>query len=977
MSDSRSARPAAALAGNTNARVLPAVPLPNGARWRVRLLGGLDIEDAQGERHARFPSRAIAALLARLALAPERDHAREELVELLWPGVELAVGRNRLRQALSTLKSLLEPAGESTAVLVADRQRLRVAPGALACDAREFEAALRERRWEEARKLYRGELMPGHYDDWVHDERVRLHHLFERLERQLEQGAALEARDTAAAEPSAVTPAGRPAPSAAPAPPAAPVLAAPQPLLPSYLTRWFGAPALLRRLRDEVEAHRLVTLLGPGGAGKTRLAVELAQSLRAAPGHEDGHRGDGTGVGVGASAAFDAVVFVSLLGATAPDAIVDEVMTAMALRSQPGLAADAVLRQALAGRRALIVLDNLEHLLPGAAAPVLMLTEALPQAHWLCTSRRRLDVDGERQFLLDALPLPPAPPAHPAALAEAAASPAVQLFVDRARAVRADFHLGARNASVVAALAHALGGVPLAIELAAARVRSFTPSEMLLRLTRAGAAAADGSGHEAGTPALDLLVRAGTRGARDSRHASMQAVIGWSWAQLEAADARLLAASTVFGGSFTAAALAFVAADDDAALRLDTLQGHSMLRAEDSEDESALRFALLPPVREYAAAQLGAEEGARLRARHRQWLMQWAAAFGPTPPLAQLRSEVPNLAAAMAGALHDGVPEEALQALVALRRALADVALPPNLLDLFARLLDAGRGDDELRSRGYTLLGLLGARVGRPSARADVEKGVALAPHTSSARARALHAAASVRWRLAHDAAGALALINEAKSAHVDDETEASLLSLRGAIAGAHERDYVRSEALQREAFKLWQQLGNRHALTSGHYNLAICATRLQHNDEALEHLRAACDSARALGDWQQLSLSLNVRGNVHAQQQDWEAAWAAYREAAALAWAALETRALLYALWNAPHALAQSGHAEAAARLMSFAATTWAAQFGKLKADDLDEIEGVRRRVSAQLGAERCAVLWTEGETLTLADAVRLLRDG
>jgi len=997
-----------------------------GARWRVRVLGGVDVEGPQGERHQRFPSRAIAALLARLALAPERAHAREELVELLWPGVELSVGRNRLRQALSTLKSLLEPAGDAVAapVLVADRVHVRVAPGALACDVREFEAALRERRWAAARELYRGELMPGHYDDWVQEERLRLESLFDRIERQMTMppgpmpGVAASPAPSASAGGAPLAKATR----ATPATSAAPATLAPtaaQPLLPSYLSRWFGAPALLRRLHAEVSAHRLVTLLGPGGAGKTRLAVELARALRETP--------EATGTAAGhdtpAASAFDLVAFVSFVGVTSAESFVDQVLAALSVRAQAGLAGTAALRQALAKRRALIVLDNLEHLLPDATARVLRLADELPQAHLLVTSRRRLDVEGERAFQIDALALPPAPP-QPVTLADAAASPAVQMFVDRARVARTDFHLSARNATVLSALVHALGGVPLALELAAARVRTFSPSEMLQRLTRGpvgatgvpvgavGASGAIGAAGTAGTtstagrtsttrgaagsggsgtPALDLLARAGPRGPRDGRHASMEAVIAWSWAQLEPADARLLCASTVFGGPFTAAALAYVAEDDDAALRLDSLQSHSMLRAEAATDDpdGPLRFALLPPVREFAAAQVealfgedgqrgaGADAAARQRARHRRWLVQWARGFGPTPPLAELRAEIPNLSAALTGALHDGLPEEALQVVVALRPALADVALPEGLLDTLAAALASGRGDTDLRSRAWTLLGLLGARVGRASARADVDQGVALAVSTSPARARALHAAASLRWRLSGDAAGALALINEAKAGlRADDETRASLLALSGAIAGAHERDHLRAQALQREAFALWQQLGNRHALTSGHYNLAICAERLKHWDEALAHLHAACDSARELGDWQQLSLALNVLGNTRCGLRDWTGALAAYREAVEHAWAALETRALLYALWNAPYTLSRLRCPDAAARLMGFASSTWAAQFGALKADDRAEIRRARRLVTAQVGAVRCAAAWAEGERATLAEAVAWMRE-
>ncbi len=158
-----------------------------GVRWRVRLLGAVDAVAVAapapaGTTQSRWPTRAVAALLARLALGPDRLHPREELVELLWPGVSLSVGRNRLRQALSALKALLESRDAAVApVLMADHFAIRVAPGALACDVLDFERCLRSGRVEAARALYRGDLMPGHYDEWVLDERRRLAALRERL----------------------------------------------------------------------------------------------------------------------------------------------------------------------------------------------------------------------------------------------------------------------------------------------------------------------------------------------------------------------------------------------------------------------------------------------------------------------------------------------------------------------------------------------------------------------------------------------------------------------------------------------------------------------------------------------------------------------------------------------------------------------------------------------------------------------------
>ena len=269
----------------------------------MRLLGAVEAQ-GPGRNLSRWPSRAVVLLLARLALAPDRIHPREELVDMLWPGVALEVGRNRLRQVLSTLKSLLE-AGSGTAVIEADRQALRVVPGALACDARDFERHLRAGAWEEAAATYRGDLLPGFYDDWVLTERGRLSALAERLETMPQL----------------------PAPSArTPMAPAAPTPGQ----LPAFWTRLFGTELSATRLRDLVRHQRLVTVLGAGGSGKTRLAVEAARALqdRLAWAAEGGEAGS----------TFDHVAFVSLVDCSDAARAVDAIASALQVTGREPLA---------------------------------------------------------------------------------------------------------------------------------------------------------------------------------------------------------------------------------------------------------------------------------------------------------------------------------------------------------------------------------------------------------------------------------------------------------------------------------------------------------------------------------------------------------------------------------------------------------------------------------------------------------------
>ena len=944
-----------------------AVPARGAApRWRVRLLGAVQAFDGT-ERIDRLPARAVAALLARLASQPERAHAREELVELLWPGVALDVGRNRLRQALSTLKSLLEPRDRPGATaVIADRLHLRVAPGAIECDAHRFERLVRDGRDDEALALYGGEFMPGYYDEWIVDERLRLAALHTRLtHRTAADPRRAGATTTLGTQRSAAASApGHPAP----------------PSLPNYLTRLFGAELPAARLRAQVLAHRLVTLIGPGGSGKTRLAVEVAAALRDGdawtPPKNDGASTTAPG--------FDGVAFVPLVACNDAEQVAAAIVAALALPASGDTATSLAdrLAGALAGRRLLLVLDNLEQL-AGKVEPLLAeLLTRLPALHLLTTSRRALEIDGERCVPVEPLPVP----AADAGLALAAASPTVALFVDRARAARADFHLGARNHADIVALVRALQGMPLAIELAAARVRSFAPREMLQRLQPAGTAHRPAGA----TPGLDLLSRNAPRSGLDPRHASMQRTIEWSWQLLAPDERELLCALTVFRGGCTAQAVRALAQGGDEAgadalqLRLDALVSHSLVAAPPVEQGArldALRFRLYEPIREFAAARLPEARAAHWRERHRAWMLAWADASATTPDLAEVRAEQGNLEAALATALIDDVPGQAVDLLLRLRHVLADVELPASAMNHAERAV-AACADRLLQSRGLTLLGPLLLLAGRSesalaAARAGLAGLTALpAADDPALRARALHSLARVLWRSQRDAAGALALIDEAEPlarAATDLDLQASLLALRGFICNATEGDHARAHALHEQALVLWQRQGNRHAVHSGLYNLAVSLQQARRNAEALALLERLCASALELHDWRRLSQACNVAGNALCDLRRWPEAAQMLREALRLAWQTMAPYELAYPLWNLPRALAHLRQPERALRLASFAAGYWERGFGKLTDADRRDLVRARRLAARQLDAARLGAAWAEGATLELADAVAL----
>jgi predicted ATPase len=943
--------------------------LPPGAVepvWRVHLLGGLQLGDGR-RLVTRLPSRAVTALLARLAMAPERLHAREELIEMLWPGVEPAVGRNRLRQALSTLKSQLESPG-AAAVLQADRLGVRVVPGALACDVRAFEAHVRAGRHAEAAAAYRGELLPGFYDEWIHAERQRLATLFEQLPLQ---APAVAAR-----------PGGAPAAAAFAAKallPSAPALSEPalplrkgedaapaRVVLPSYLTRMFGAKSAGAALRQRVLTHRLVTLIGPGGAGKTRLAVEVAHSLR-----------DAAGWPAPVSVSFQPfglIAFVPLLSCSTRAQVLDALQRALQIQSEAHAPLD-MLVAAIAGRRALLVLDNFEQLVGVAEDVVAALLSRLPALHVIVSSRRPLGIDGEEEW-----PVPPLPlPAEGADLAAAAANPAVALFVERARAVRSDFHLHARNSDTVAALVRALEGMPLAIELAASRVRSIAPADMLQRLAGPG------------TPRLELLARSGPRGAVDARHASMQRAIEWSWDQLDPASAAMLSALTVFEGSFSAAAaLALVSRDDagvpaaaegapllgaqEASRCIDELVAVSLLTV-NSADET-WRFGMYQPIREFAASRLAAGAARHHRARLRRWAQSWVQALPPTPPMQALRQEMPNLCAALASAVQDGVPGEGIELLLQLRRCLEDVALPgaglQHAVDAVAQC-----ADPLLRARGHSLLGPLLFNAGQGEAALHhAGLGLQCAELDAGQRARALHALARVRWRSRRRADEVEPLLEEALALagpSADADLLAGLTALRAFVTNAHHRDRVAGERLHAQALALWERLGNRHAINSGRYNLAVCAMNDGRNAEALARIEPVIAAARELQDWRRLSQAFNVRGNIRTGQRDWAAAVADYQDCIRIAWEQMAVFDLAHGLWNLPRPLARLRQPERAARLMSFAAHFWRTRFGDLADDDRIEMHRVQRLVARQIDLPTRLRCEEDGERLELARAVAL----
>ncbi|HET7478739.1 MAG TPA: helix-turn-helix domain-containing protein [Rubrobacteraceae bacterium] len=402
------------------------------------------------------------------------------------------------------------------------------------------------------------------------------------------------------------------------------------PALPAPLTLLIG------RERDvavvdsllEGDGARLLTLTGTGGVGKTRLALEVAGQAR--------------------ERFPDGVAFVPLAPVADPALLVPTVVQILGLREAGGETMRELVQRHLRGKRLLLVLDNFEHLLE-AAPEISVLLSTVPSLKILATSRAPLRVRGEHEYPVAPLAVP-----YPTRVTDTdvvAAAPSAQLFAERAREAAPSFSLTRKNAAAVAAICWRLDGLPLALELAAARVRFLGPTELLSR--------------------LDQVLQA--EGARDlpERQRTMRATLDWSYGLLSEEEKPLFGHLSVFAGGFTLEAAEAVGAQvDETGTRevlglLEGLVAQSLVMAEASPEggeADETRYGMLEPVRQYARAKLEeVGEGEEERRRHAMFFLDLVERAAPelrgpwqVEWLHRLDAEHGNLRAAMAWALSAG-----------------------------------------------------------------------------------------------------------------------------------------------------------------------------------------------------------------------------------------------------------------------------------------------------------------------------------
>jgi len=848
---------------------------------RVWLLGGFRVSVGSrsiGEDNWR--RRKAAALVKLLALAPGHRRDRKWVMDLLWPELDTIAAANNLHHVLHHARRTLEPANDAPAgasrhLLLQGGQLALCPDGPLWVDVEAFQqasAAARRARepapYRAVIDLYVGELLPeDRHEMWaeerreelrrtyldllvelaaLHEERaeyepaiealrsvvaqdppqevahaglMRLYSLagrpqealrqFERLEKALSGGfgrkphqASRRLREEIAAGrlPRSPVPLGRSKPEDPPS--------VGRHNLPSNRTSFVDRERERVELKRELAMTRLLTLTGSGGTGKTRLAQEVAKDL----------------VGVYP----DGVWLVQLAGLSEPELVAQVVAATLGVRERPGRPLSATLAEDLRTKDLLLILDNCEHLIEAVAGLTNELLGACPKLRILATSREPLRVPGEVVRGVPSLPVPE--PTDPALLSkEGLARFAVtRLFLQRAHRMREeDPPFSRKGLQAVARICRRLEGIPLAIELAAARTATLSVEQIEERLENS----------------LKLLTT-GFRTA-DPRHRTLRATLDWSYALLSEAERVLLRRLSVFAGGWTLEAAEAVGSGEggghsDVLDPLSRLVDKSVVAVEEGE-HGVMRYTMLEPVRQYAREKLreSGEEDA-LQGRHAGFFLVLVEEAEPEMSgpdqeawLRRLKREHANLRVALAWALDPAVTEP--------REHRTELGLRlAGALGYFWAVYGPGEG------RGWLEQGIAkGGGMPKPAlGKALYEAGWIALFQGASDRALALLEEALTLFRELGDRRGVATSITKLGAALLlrGDMEGAAVLSeeaeaLRGepldrwvlawlttflAMAALNEGDYERSVALGTEGLAIYRELGDKRGIVICHVGMGL-----------------------------------------------------------------------------------------------------------------------------------------------------------
>lgn len=604
---------------------------------------------------------------------------------------------------------------------------------------------------------------------------------------------------------------------------------------------------------------RLVTLTGAGGSGKTRLAVEIGRALQ--PHFLDG------------------VWMVELARIAGGDHVVQAVAAVFQLQERRDRSLVDSLTNHLAGKRLLLILDNCEHVIDACAQLAATLLRHCPQLNILATSREELQIGYERVFPVAPLAVPDRQSTpSPEQLLEYGA---VRLFVERARLARPGFEPAEANATIVAEICRRLDGIPLAIELAAARMHILTVEQLAAN--------------------LDDRFRVLAGGSRTAlpRQQTMWAAIDWSFRLLDATEQVIFRRLGVFAGSFSLEAAERVCATEDILRLLSRLVSKSLIVVEwDSPgtQSHSTRYFLLETIREYAAARLQeAGEEATMRRRHLDWVLDFALAtqialhertIEQKQWVARIDEEYPNIRAALAWSEQGEVAatEQGLRLAEVLGSYWVIRGFYSEIAGWFVRMLRHDIPDQALRARSLLEAGTLMERLGKfAEAQEYIEACLAIAEKHDDTRtmSHAFGCLALLAGRHGDFTTRQVALYRRSLDLARKSGDPASIAGVLGALAAvlAVRGDARQGRQLIEEALAIWRQLGIQQNIAAALKGL--WSIEYMHGDPecAAGYLHESLAICREIGYKSGIGSALNNLGETARFRGDYAPARQYYEE--------------------------------------------------------------------------------------------------
>jgi predicted ATPase/class 3 adenylate cyclase len=728
--------------------------------------------------------------------------------------------------------------------------------------------------------------------------------------------------------------------------------------LPIQLTSFIGRESEMEEVQRLLGATRLLTLTGAGGTGKTRLALQVAAELL--------------------SEYPEGAWFVDLSPLTEGALVPQAVAAVLSVREEPGRPAVQTLVEALQARKLLLLLDNCEHLLPACGELVTALLRRCPGVRVLATSREGLGITGEQLYRAPSLALPEHRPGAVRPAPDALLQyEAVRLFGERARASLPSFTVTNANAAAVAEVCHRLDGIPLALELAAARVRVLSVEQIRVR--------------------LDDCFRLLTGGSRAAlpRQQTLRAAIDWSYELLTEAERALLRRLSVFAGGFTLEAAEAVWGDAEEILDLlSQLVDKSLVLLEETPEP---RYRLLETIRQYGQEHLrAASEETLCRRRHRDWFQELVGRAEPELRgarqgewLERLERDHDNLRAALAWSMEAGAPPAGTEPSDANRREVeAGLRLGASLgyfwhvrgyltegRERVAALLALSEAPTPLRAQALSIAGVLAFRQGEyETARSLHQESLEIKRGLGDRRgmAQSLNNLAIVAMDQGkYDVVRSL--LEECIAIDREFGEERNLaLSLNNLGNLAYEQgERGEARALYEESLAIKRRMGDRQGIANSLVNLGNLALQQGERGVARSLYQESLEIQRELGDKRGIATALYQLGTIAQDQGEDEAAQALYAQSLGICRNLGDQLGIAKNLAGLAGVEGARGQADRAARLFGAAEALRDTLGAPLSPRGRERVEEHSAGVRASLGEEAFVAAWAAGRAMSLEAAI------